>query len=597
MKLGERYEVVRAITSGGMGSIYEGRDIQSGGRVAIKQMLEHLMEGEQAAMFRSKFDSEVEFLRSLSHPGIPRLYDSFVLDGVYYIVMEFVVGRNLDQELEERLQLTGQPFSADQIIRDSRQVLDILSYLHGQDPPLVHRDIKPANLIREHPSGRIKLVDFGMARLLLDNQTQTQLGTLGYSPLEQLQGKAEQRSDLYALGATMHHLITGVVPTVLNIPPVNQIRPDIEPAMAGIIDRACATEVNIRFANAKDMLNALDELRPHLPMMVDAPVKLKPLPRNDEPTEPAPLSRLGPPPNLPEPEPVEPAPPPPTVQVNEYLRGEPLEAVAARSERQPETQTNWTLGRQMGVIGALSALAFLIGWGVGHRPKAASVKTPTPVSTPTLNTPESTPNPEVTQTPESLQLPTPTPTVAVVVPATPPPAPPPKPKPKPKPKPTEEPQEHSLDGPSYPTATRNTGNTQGSVGLLDSNAKIQINLDSDWGSVGGFQQARAFHRSFRKQKGAFEFTFDIKGYSAEERPDRYRNSFKADHRGWTPYNDLGGVDLAFLQSSGRYHKVEALTAKQGQYYWYRFTGKGSGLGLGEFRQELDSAWADISLLE
>lgn len=621
MKLGDRYEVIRAITSGGMGSIYEGRDLQSGDRVAIKQMLEHLMEGEQAALFRAKFDAEVEFLRSLNHPGIPRLYDSFVQDGVFYIVMEFVVGRNLDQELEERLQITGQPFPSDQIIRDARQVLDILAYLHSQDPPLVHRDIKPANLIREHPSGRIKLVDFGMARLLMDNQTQTQLGTLGYSPLEQLQGKAEQRSDLYALGATMHHLVTGVVPTVLNIPPVHQLRPDIDPAMAAIIDRACATEVKIRFANANAMLAALDELRPHLPVNPDSAIQLKPLPRLEErPTSelpppppprpasemPAPLpvqpvaraSRLPPPPPLddplPEPPPKEPEPLPETPAPSPYLiqpQGPPDPPPPAPVRRRPAGLP--PLAQQIGLVAALSALAFLIGWGLGNRPTPAA----SPSSTPTPATQkfsEATPLPEAPVTPSPVVV-TPSPLPVAVVPPPPPPPAPPPPRPKPPPKPVDPPQELSLDGPSYPTANR-SGSSQGSVGLLGSNSKVHINLGSDWSSIGGFQQSQAFHRSFRKSQGGTDFTFDIKGYAAEERPERYRKSFAADHRNWAPVTDFPGVDLAFLQTSSRYYKWEALLARPGSYYWYRFTAKGS-LSPADFRQELDRAWADVSLID
>jgi serine/threonine protein kinase len=280
--LAGKYEVVRAIVSGGFGSIFEARVLPAKThRVALKQMMPHLMEGEQAELFKSKFRNEVVFLRSLSHPGIPRCYDAFADDGLYYIVMEFVVGRNLDQEREEREQLTGEHVPTMQLINDSRQVLEILHYLHSQKPPLVHRDIKPANLIREHPSGRIKVVDFGLARVLSDpNKTQTQLGTLGYSPLEQLRGKAEQRSDLYALGATMFHLVTGKAPEALNIPPVLRLRPDLNPALAAIIDRACAQDIDVRFANAKEMLGELEALLPP-----DSVLKMQALPRLDDERE------------------------------------------------------------------------------------------------------------------------------------------------------------------------------------------------------------------------------------------------------------------------------------------------------------------------
>ena len=593
VKLGDRYEVVRAITSGGMGSIYEARDLQANNRcVAIKQMLEHLMEGEQAAMFRTKFQAEVNFLRNLQHPGIPQAYDSFVIDGSYDMVMEFIVGRNLEQELEERLQLTGQPFSVEQIIRDCRQVLDILVYLHAQSPPLLHRDIKPANLIREHPSGRIKLVDFGMARLLSEpNKTQTQLGTLGYSPLEQLQGKAEQRSDVYALGATLHHLVTGVVPTVLNIPPVHQLKPDLDPAMAAIIDRACASELNIRFASAQEMLRALDELRPHLPLTLgDAPVKLTPLPRHDDPAPyKAPLTTPMEPeqpfgePDLPPlslPEAKQPEPDPPGSETLQVGKAPPL------------PPRRWGVAQQVGAIALLSVLAFLFGQAVGHQPDPPSASS-TPMHTPTIT-------PEATSSPLALAVPTATPTPVVTPTPTPKPSaiPKPKPKPKPKPEPEEEPESFSLtNGPSYPTASTQTG-TGGheSVSLMDSSSRVDLNLDDSWNPIARMQSKGYFYRGFRKSASNFELNLDIKGYSMEHSGEKYRNSFKADHTGWTPLN-LTGADLAFSRGQGRSQSMEALSLKQGHYYWVSLRGNGTGMGPKIFQDELKLVWDSVNLVD
>lgn len=591
-KLGDRYEVVRAITSGGMGSIYEARDLKNNGqRVAVKQLLEHLMEGEQAAMFRTKFEAEIAFLRRLQHPGIPRAYDSFVVSGVYYMVMEFIVGRNLEQELEERMQLTGQPFGVDQIIRDCRQALDILIYLHSQTPPLLHRDIKPANLIREHPSGRIRLVDFGMARLLNEpNATQTQLGTLGYSPLEQLQGKAEQRSDVYALGASLHHLVTGVVPTVLNIPPVHSLKPDLDPAIAAIIDRACSSELNIRFASAKEMLRALDELRPHLPMIVDAPLKIQPLPRLDEPPPPA--------------------PPPPAVTApmepeNDFGREEPpaqsnpeslkveTETVAVPAMKRPSTP--FSLGQQVAAIALLAALAFLFGMGVGHKdegasgtPKASDSPSPVETSSPTpiaLETPVNTPSPIAVA-----PVPKPTPR------ATPKPAPPKPPPPKPKPPPPEEaPETFSLNTqPSYPTGHQG-GSARETLGLMDKPTHLEINLDSDWNPVGRVQSRDYFTRSFRKTASDYELDLDVKGYSMEQTAARYRNSFDTEHRGWTPIQ-LAGADIAYSEGHGRSQRVQALVLRTGHYYWFSLRGNGAGLAA-KFPEELQQSWDSVSVID
>ncbi|MFN8606498.1 MAG: serine/threonine-protein kinase [Vulcanimicrobiota bacterium] len=591
-KLGERYEVVRAITSGGMGSIYEARDLRNHGqRVAVKQLLEHLMEGEQAAMFRSKFEAEVAFLRRLQHPGIPRAYDSFVVDGIYYMVMEFIVGRNLEQELEERMQLTGQPFGVDQIIRDCRQVLDILIYLHSQTPPLLHRDIKPANLIREHPSGRIRLVDFGMARLLNEpNATQTQLGTLGYSPLEQLQGKAEQRSDVYALGASLHHLVTGVVPTVLNIPPVHSLKPDLDPALAAIIDRACSSELNIRFPSAKEMLRALDELRPHLPMIVDAPLKIQPLPRLDEPPPPAPPAVTRPM------EPVqdfggeEPVAPPTRVETEKTE----TETVAVPAAKRPTTQ--FSLGQQMAAIALLAALAFLFGMGVGHKddspgasPKPSQSSSPVSLQTEApaaVETPASTPSPVAVA-----PVPRPTPR-ATPKPATPKPPPPPRPKPPP---PEEPPENFSLSTqPSYPTAQQG-GSARETLGLMDKPTHLEINLDPDWNPIGRVQGRDYFTRSFRKNAGDYELELDIKGYTMEQSATRYRNSFETEHQGWTPIQ-LAGADIAYSEGHGRSQRVQALVLRTGHYYWFSLRGKGPGLAE-KFPDELQKSWDSVSVID
>ncbi|MBX3168341.1 MAG: serine/threonine protein kinase [Candidatus Eremiobacteraeota bacterium] len=588
-KLGDRYEVVRAITSGGMGSIYEARDLQNGGqRVAVKQLLEHLLEGEQAAMFRTKFEAEVAFLRRLQHPGIPRAYDSFVVGGVYYMVMEFIVGRNLEQELEERMQLTGQPFGVDQIIRDCRQVLDILIYLHSQTPPLLHRDIKPANLIREHPSGRIRLVDFGMARLLSEpNATQTQLGTLGYSPLEQLQGKAEQRSDVYALGASLHHLVTGVVPTVLNIPPVHSLKPDLDPATAAIIDRACSSELNIRFGSAREMLRALDELRPHLPMIMDSPLKLQPLPRLDEPPPPPPAAA-----------PMEPVQDfgedalPPALELPPPLLKTETETVTVPAVKRPTAQ--FSLGQQLAAIALLAALAFLFGMGVGNKNDQAASPTPQPSLVPKAETPTAVPI-SVAPTP----TPTPTP-VAVAPPPTPratpkPVAPKPPPPPRPKPPPEEAPESFSLGNtPSYPTAAR-SGSARETLGLLDKSSHLEINLDADWNPVGRVQSRDYFTRSFRKNTNSYEMELDVKGYTMEASSTTYMRSFEAEHRGWTPIQ-LAGADLAYSQARGRSQKAQALILRQGHYYWFSLRGNGAGVA-GSFPEELKTSWESVSVID
>jgi serine/threonine protein kinase len=150
--------------------------------------------------------------------------------------MDFIHGANLEQELRDYVQLTGKTFPPDVLIRDMLQVLDILVYLHSMASPVIHRDIKPANLIREFKTGKVVLVDFGLARQVCGTQTQTAVGTLGYSPLEQFQGQAEPRSDIYALGITMNHLLSGQAPVPLGTPPLRQKEPSLDARLAAVVD-------------------------------------------------------------------------------------------------------------------------------------------------------------------------------------------------------------------------------------------------------------------------------------------------------------------------------------------------------------------------
>jgi CheY-like chemotaxis protein len=159
----------------------------------------------------------------------------------------------------------------------AEQVLEILVYLHGHSPPVVHRDVKPANLIELPSHGRIMLVDFGLARTIESSAAQTMVGTIGYAPIEQLQGRAEVRSDLYGLGATMHHLLAGALPPALCLPSLKQVRPDAHPAMVELVDKAVQTNPGDRFSDASSMLLAVREVRTQLPVRPEADPEPEPV--------------------------------------------------------------------------------------------------------------------------------------------------------------------------------------------------------------------------------------------------------------------------------------------------------------------------------
>ncbi len=259
--LNGRYEIVRLIAEGGMGAVYEGRDLKfGGGPVAIKRCL---MTGE--AMQRA-FVREAELLANLSHPGVAKARDLFAGTDGQYLVMEFIPGSDLEQILSDR----GAPVSTKVALEWMDQALDALSYMHGLRPPVIHRDIKPSNL-KLTPSGHVILIDFGLAK---GNGTTSLAGySVNYAPLEQLQSEGtDARSDLYALGATFYRLLTGRAPeSALDrvkqiakyqrdpLLSVNMINPLIPETVAQVVWDAMALEPEDRLQSANEMRRRLRE--------------------------------------------------------------------------------------------------------------------------------------------------------------------------------------------------------------------------------------------------------------------------------------------------------------------------------------------------
>lgn len=216
------YRVLHSLTKGGMGAVYLAQDRRAFDRTCvIKQMLEYFDSSDPAERRKAemRFQDEGRTLASLSHPGIPRIYAFFQEDGRYYIVMEHIQGRNLETFVTHRDEagntVSVRPLPQEEIIRYGIQACRVLGYLHGQPRPVVHQDIKPANLILDGQLGQIRLVDFGTARVQIpakrepgDGQRESVYGTDGYAPPEQYRGKPEHRSDVYALAATLYHLLT-----------------------------------------------------------------------------------------------------------------------------------------------------------------------------------------------------------------------------------------------------------------------------------------------------------------------------------------------------------------------------------------------------
>lgn len=263
--LWSRYRIINLVGQGGMGAIYQAEDTRLEGRLcALKEVIpepgdnpEHL---EQA---QAQFHREASVLARLDHPNLPKVSDFFLYNGRDYLVMDFVPGRDL-RELIEEARSRGQFLPEEQVLAWADQMCDALEYLHNQDPPVLHRDIKPAN-IKLTPAGTIKLVDFGLVKLMApnDNRTITVLqgrGTVQYTPLEQYggdSGHTDIRSDIYSLGATLYQLTTAQAPMEAKqrflkpnaMPTVRDLNPKISAHLDNAISHAMAMHPDERPSN------------------------------------------------------------------------------------------------------------------------------------------------------------------------------------------------------------------------------------------------------------------------------------------------------------------------------------------------------------
>jgi len=261
-----RYQIVRQLGAGGMGAVYEAVDDRLQATVAIKETF------SVDDRLRRQFEQEARLLAQLNHPALPRVSDYFTENGRAFLVMQFIAGDDLAQIISQQ----PGPFPRGQVIAWADQLLDALVYLHTRERQIIHRDIKPHNL-KLTSSGQIALLDFGLAKTHAADQSTTQSSnsifgyTRRYSPLEQIQDQGTSpQSDIYALGATLYHLLTGIKPPDAltraaalahskgdPLTSSNEVVSMIGPELSAVLNKAMALNAIDRYENAAQFREAL----------------------------------------------------------------------------------------------------------------------------------------------------------------------------------------------------------------------------------------------------------------------------------------------------------------------------------------------------
>ncbi len=345
-----RYVIQKILGQGGMGTAMLAKDTRVSNKlVVIKELISENTDPVQRQEDVRNFEREVETLVQIDHPLVPTVTDSFHEGTHYFMVQEYVPGENL----EDRMERASAPMPEREALGYGSQVLDILDYLSQQTPPIVHRDIKPANIIIGGKDKRAHLVDFGIARAdeakNAKRKQTSALGTPGYAPPEQYQGNADARSDLYALAATIHYLITNRDPR--NYPPFNypsarSINPHILPETDRILTKALNIDITKRYQTPAAMKRDVDNVLTHnfnlagdtssYVLGASGPITTTPSP---QPARPQPAQTAQRPPSQPSAQPRQPQPVRPAYPAQSAPRPAPYPQQAGMYANQPARQS------------------------------------------------------------------------------------------------------------------------------------------------------------------------------------------------------------------------------------------------------------------
>ncbi len=263
-----RYLIIHLIGKGGMGEVYLAVDQRLGSAIALKRTF-----FSDDATLGNAFEREARTLARLRHPVLPKVSDHFTEEGTQYLVMDHIAG----EDISKRLESMQKPFPISWVLFWADQLLDALTYLHTNEPPIIHRDIKPQNL-KLTDENHIVLLDFGLSKNTLGDTRLTTTGSVvgytpHYAPMEQIRGTGtDARSDIYSLSATLYQILTGSVPpdaltradSLINgmpdpIKPINELNPEVSKAVSDVILSGMSISQEKRYKTAREMQKVLRE--------------------------------------------------------------------------------------------------------------------------------------------------------------------------------------------------------------------------------------------------------------------------------------------------------------------------------------------------
>ncbi len=255
-----KYKILNKIGQGGMSVVYLAMNERANKQWAVKEVRKDGVSNFEVV--KQGLVAEVDMLKKFNHPHLPSIIDVIDGDGSFLIVMDYIEGVSLNKKLKE----AGGALPQDDVIEWGKQLCDVLGYLHSRERPIIYRDMKPANVMLK-PDGNVMLIDFGTAREFKSDKVEdtTCLGTQGYAAPEQFggHGQTDARTDIYCLGATLYHLITGHNPCEYpyEMYPIRQWNPQLSSGLESIILKCTQKNPNDRYQSCAELMYALEHYR------------------------------------------------------------------------------------------------------------------------------------------------------------------------------------------------------------------------------------------------------------------------------------------------------------------------------------------------